>query len=52
MMAGMSEIQVLIVKCPGGRLYPIDFLPDLAETILRGLVAVADIDRIEDQAVS
>ena len=43
MMAGMSEMKVLIVKCLGSRLYPIGFLPRLAETKLRGLVAVTDV---------
>jgi hypothetical protein len=47
-MARMSEIKVLIIKCLKSRLYPIGFLHRLAETKLRGLVAVTDIDGIED----
>jgi hypothetical protein len=50
-MAGMSEIKVLIVKCLESRLYPIGFLPHLAEPKLQGLIAITDVDRIEDQAV-
>ena len=50
-MAGMSEMKVLILMGLGSRLYPIDFLPRLAETKLRGPIAVTDVDRIEDQAV-
>jgi hypothetical protein len=50
-MTGMSEMKVLIVNCLGSRLYPVGFLLHLAETKLRGLVAVTDVDQIEDQAV-
>jgi hypothetical protein len=51
MMAGMSEMKVLIVKGLGTQLYPIGFLPRPAETKLRGLIAVTNVDQIEDQAV-
>jgi hypothetical protein len=51
MMAGMPEMKVLIVKGLGTRLYPIGFLPRPAETKLRGLIAVTDVDRTEDRAV-
>ena len=39
------------MKVLGTRLYPIEFLPRLAETKLRGPIAVTDVDWIEDQAV-
>jgi hypothetical protein len=48
-MARMFKIKVLIVKCLKSRLYPI--LPRLAKTKLRGLVAITNINQIEDQAV-
>ncbi len=51
MMARMSEMKALIVKGLGSRLYPIDFLPRPAKTKLRGLIAMTNVDRIEDQAV-
>ena len=44
-------MKVLVVKGLGSRLYPIDFLPRPAETKLRGLIAVTDVGRVEDQAV-
>lgn len=48
MMAGMFE---MIVEALGSRLYLMGFLPRPAEIKLRDLIAVTDIDRIEDQAV-
>lgn len=51
MMAEMSGMKVLIVKGFGTRLYPISFLPRPAEIKLRDLIAVTDVDRIEDQVV-
>ena len=50
-MAGMSEMKVLIIKGLGTQLYPIGFLPRPAETKLRGLIVVTDVDRIEDRVV-
>lgn len=51
MMAGMSEMKVLIVKGLRTRLYPIGFLPRPAKTKLRGLIIMTDIDRTEDQTI-
>lgn len=44
MMAGMSQIKVLILKGLGSRLCPIDFLPYLAVIKLRGLIVVNNVD--------
>jgi hypothetical protein len=48
MIAGMSEMKVLILKGLGSQLYLIGFLPRLAEIKLRGLIVMTDIDRIKD----
>jgi hypothetical protein len=47
----MSEMKVLIAKGLENRLYLIDFLPHLAETKPRRLIAVIGVNRIENQPV-
>lgn len=42
---------MLIVEGLESQLYPIDFLPRPTKTKLRGLIAIADVNHIEDQAV-